>query len=543
MRTLLFALITLFYTINGQAATYIIHNGGDTGQFTLRYYIEVSSPFDSIQLSSDIAGITLTEGELLIQHPLSIIGQNGIQFIERNSISTTPAFRVFHFINSGEVLLKNLEIRYGLSPLNSYTPQPGGGLFIEDSNCYLRVENCRINSNKAMSGGLLHTYLYDDLPQGGYGGGVCNFGNLNIINSEINNNSAGDGGLIFFVKQTEAPTFACLAFKGGNGGGIANFHNLSLSNCKLINNKAGNGGYFLEVFTLQYCCESGGSGGAIYNNTSAGISLINCLITNNHPGNATSCPVGNGAAIFNSGYINLSNSTVSHQYFPQDVANKTNIDSTERGTNASILITVNSPTIITNCILYNDPTDNPDVVSYDLYTGDTTSTQISYSLIGKKNWDNPQGNNNLFNVDPGFDGTNSYELAFNSPCINSGNPDFTWLPPTDLAGQPRIVEGIVDMGAFEFQGLTNTNYTRSNYLTVYPNPFTSSLTIKLLNQYPGEPLNLKLFDITGRSIFQHTILSSNVENYIGIPISLPPGTYVLRIESQMEVFNKRIIKL
>ena len=41
-------------------------------------------------------------------------------------------------------------------------------------------------------------------------------------------------------------------------------------------------------------------------------------------------------------------------------------------------------------------------------------------------------------------------LQATSPAINTGDPDGTGLPPTDLAGNARVAGGRVDMGAFEF---------------------------------------------------------------------------------------------
>jgi len=64
---------------------------------------------------------------------------------------------------------------------------------------------------------------------------------------------------------------------------------------------------------------------------------------------------------------------------------------------------------------------------------------------------------NLDNEDPVFIGGSNYHLTASSPCINTGDNDAPDLPTTDKDGNPRIIGGIVDMGAYEFQPLSYVN--------------------------------------------------------------------------------------
>lgn len=52
-------------------------------------------------------------------------------------------------------------------------------------------------------------------------------------------------------------------------------------------------------------------------------------------------------------------------------------------------------------------------------------------------------------ADPAKEG---YQLQKGSPAINAGTNAAPHIPPKDLAGHPRIVGGIIDMGAYEYQG-------------------------------------------------------------------------------------------
>jgi PKD repeat protein len=58
---------------------------------------------------------------------------------------------------------------------------------------------------------------------------------------------------------------------------------------------------------------------------------------------------------------------------------------------------------------------------------------------------------------PQFAGTGDYRLAAGSPCRDTGSGEFV-EGAVDLAGNPRVVNGAVDMGAYEYQGAGPADY-------------------------------------------------------------------------------------
>ncbi|MDP2724638.1 MAG: T9SS type A sorting domain-containing protein, partial [Bacteroidales bacterium] len=145
-----------------------------------------------------------------------------------------------------------------------------------------------------------------------------------------------------------------------------------------------------------------------------------------------------------------------------------------------------------------------------------------------------------------YDALNSdWSLLDNSPCINTGTPDTTWLnlPPLDLAGNPRIYGGRIDMGAYENQVVVGLqpNPLVSADLVFAPNPFNDSFSIHFL------PDN-KIHRITIRN--QAGVTVKKLEQ---LPISglltidlqdCSPGLYVVIVEyANGQVKVKKMLKI
>jgi len=124
---------------------------------------------------------------------------------------------------------------------------------------------------------------------------------------------------------------------------------------------------------------------------------------------------------------------------------------------------------LNNCILWGDFASSFGNEFYDSISSTVTYGDIDGSYTGTHN----------INVDPLFLHAAGGNLALQptSPCINAGNS--AAVPAgitTDLAGNPRIADGSVDMGAYEVQGALAPFFKTLNHAT-FENSIADSFTI------------------------------------------------------------------
>lgn len=146
---------------------------------------------------------------------------------------------------------------------------------------------------------------------------------------------------------------------------------------------------------------------------------------------------------------------------------------------------------------------------------------------------------NNIDADPLFNdpAMHDYSLQQFSPCINTGTTDTSGmsLPAFDLSMNPRIIHGIIDMGAYEYDGPLSLQEVAKTepLLKVSPNPVDHSSVINFESQQK-EPVNFYLLNLQGSviaSIELNTqasgLFSFDLNKLININ-SLPPGVYLLR---------------
>jgi predicted outer membrane repeat protein len=240
------------------------------------------------------------------------------------------------------------------------------------------------------------------------GGGMSNFeGSPTIRNCTFRGNSAfADGGGMRNWGDSRPRIYNCTFVQNTviqEGGGMMNGPESSptVANCIFMNNSAGE------------------DGGGIYINESNPL-VVNCLFRDN-----VADLTGGGMYTVNGSRPRIINCTFNRN----------------RALNAGGgLSNLRGNPVLTNCILWTDSAaTDPEIHN------DTSHPKITYSTITG----GYSGRGNL-DTDPLF-ADKALRLSAGSPCIDAG--DNSAIPnsvTTDLDEKPRIYNGIVDMGAYEF---------------------------------------------------------------------------------------------
>ena len=98
-----------------------------------------------------------------------------------------------------------------------------------------------------------------------------------------------------------------------------------------------------------------------------------------------------------------------------------------------------------------------------------------------------------------------FQLRWNSPCINLGNPDTTGLnlPLMDLSGSVRIFEDTVDIGAYEFNrpSYNSVNLDEGNF-HLYPNPSSGLMLLECRSVKRLDDLVVRICNVRGEIVLE-----------------------------------------
>ena len=328
------------------------------------------------------------------------------------------------------------------SPTVSYDATRGGGIYCVSKNCI--VTNCVITGNNAYDegggifcnngGNIIDCKIVGNKTGSGYGGGggIACISNVNVSFCEILNNSAFIAGGVFchagglvnncFISDNIAELF---------GGGAYCYLSGTITDCEIVNNISSNfgGGFFARHGGAARRCR------IIANNAKYGGGA--CLDTG---GAMTNCLIINGNTAEFGGGVYIKN---------QGAVHSCTIGGNNANQKGGGIVCSNAVGEVANSIFYHN---SAFIEGNNWYVEALSNLIFSYCCTTLANL--LPGANGCISDNPEFINRtlNDYHLSGISPCRNAGfNLPWALAPGAiDLDHNPRIEEGTIDMGCYEF---------------------------------------------------------------------------------------------
>jgi hypothetical protein len=418
----------------GAATTITVTNTNDAGAGSLRQALLDANPGDTVDLSGVTGTITLSTGELKIHDAVSIVGPGPSAL----TVDANHASRVFYLhtdLSGATLTISGLTITGG-------SAEDGAGVYFDcnHGSGSIVVDNSVVTGNTAdeLGGGL----YFDQCDAGG---------SMTVSNSVVSNNTSTDdgaGGIWFDEGQ-----------------------NLTIQNTTISGNQAQNwdgGGVVFDdgaSFSIVDSTVSGnsstdqGGGLAIHRPTSSAL-IANSTITGNTATNG-------GGVYLEKGALSILQSTISGNTASDTgdglyigYSREAAASHSDRQEQASASAVTNANVQVVGTIIAANADGTDDIASADL----PNVLTLRSSVIGAVNGITPGdgGGNQMGVTDPGLDplannggATETMALHTGSVAIDAGPdpvPDFVGNEFDQRgSGFPRVVNGTVDVGAFEVQ--------------------------------------------------------------------------------------------
>ena len=274
----------------------------------------------------------------------------------------------------------------------------------------------------------------------GYGGGVSLSGSATLINNTFTDNIAaghnrGGGGGVYIhgsavITNNTFEDNTGTGYRDSGGGGVYVYGPATVTKNRFTNNT---GPDYLSL-------DSGGGGVCVTGSAT--------LADNVFAGNTSNQGGGVYISISDDSAI-LTNNTLT-----------ANIAETEGGGVWLLLKNDDCQGFLYNNIIWNNTAPE----AADIYIDNTDDDPLSpvQTAVYNNDFDrSPTGihiavpfeidSSNLDNEDPLFVENGDYHLTEFSPCVDAGDNEAPDLPETDMDGNPRIVNGVVDIGAYEYR--------------------------------------------------------------------------------------------
>lgn len=399
----------------------------------------------------------------------------------------------------------------------------GGGIYAYLGNVgtnKLEIDQCVFEKNGALAAAAIDIYNFNPNTK------------ITIKNSEFTNNKSILSGAVFLgnyskqIARVENCEFLSNIaginnFEPGRGGGLV-AGNTNLDRCSFIGNKAYEGAA-AEVFNGR---------------------ITNCLIADNYS-------TSQGGAIKTLGKNHIINSTFVNNFC-------TNYGGAFYSEHSS-----NAPDTILNCLFWNNRAALGGDFIADQEMFSLFHLYVDYSLVDADNCAQITapinlnagdafdcGSHMLWNAYPMFrdSALKDFRLLAGSPAINAGDSSIIAQLEllVDLENNPRIGNGLPDLGAYEYQGVIPVydNEKPAFAALLSPNPIVSGVHPMIQFEEPlVNSLEVSILGIDGCIIHREIVRPNAASSAITLPVSLTPGIYLIRISEQLKSGRQVTLKL
>lgn len=455
MRTTILGVTVLLLALNTSAQTtiYVAAGAVPPGNGS------AASPFDDIQSailaasSGDtviVAGGTYHENVSFMGKDIRVVGTDGAAATIIDGDMAGPVVR-FTGGETGQAVLEGFTLTNGLGGTTSGVYYggllfdggrgQGGGIDIQDASP--RIIGCRIVQNLGGPGQVvLPPFDLDAVGgRGGSGGIECEYASPLIEHCAIESNVAGPGGVALLAPFGSGGS--------GGAGGIGGLHyGLSVRNSTIRNNQGSPG----ASGTMHHGI--GGSGGIGFHGTV--LTVERCVIRQNHGATGENISGAGGIGLV-AGSGNFRNSVIADNTSTSWGVGGVDVHfaafsmayctvSNNAGGYGGVYVHDNFPASITNSIVWaNQSVWFPTQAEIYCLSIDTELVVAFSDVKGGYAGTGMIDANPLFRSSVGGD----YRLLAASPCIDAASVAAAPGITNDLDGNPRVIAGMADMGAYE----------------------------------------------------------------------------------------------